>query len=76
MSEIYELDITKDHCPMTFVKTKLKLESLPSGAHLRVKLNEGEPLDNVPKSVTEQGYEVVGITHVDGRVHTVEIKVP
>ena len=75
MSTTHDLDITKDHCPMTFVKTKLRLESLPSGATLRVRLNSGEPLDNIPKSVTEQGYHVVSISQVDERVHIVEIQV-
>ena len=27
----YKLDITKDRCPMTFVKTKLQLEQLKDG---------------------------------------------
>ena len=61
---------------MTFVKTKLKLESLQPGSQLHVRLNRGEPLDNVPKSVSEQGYTVLGITPVDERDHIVEILVP
>lgn len=76
MSEIFEIDITKDHCPMTFVKTKLKLESIPSGSTLRVKLNAGEPLDNVPKSATQQGFIVKGIHAIDNKVHIVEIEKP
>ena len=42
-----QLDITKDHCPMTFVKTKLKLELLEEGDILEVLLKAGEPLENV-----------------------------
>jgi TusA-related sulfurtransferase len=76
MSTIFELDITKDHCPMTFVKTKLKLESIPDGARLRVRLNKGEPLDNVPKSAAEQGYTVIGITPETDTVYIVEIERP
>ena len=47
------LDITKDHCPMTFVKTKLQLEKLDAGDILEVLLNEGEPLENVPKTAKD-----------------------
>ena len=43
------LDITKEHCPMTFVKTKIELSKLNEGDILEVLLAEGEPLDNVPQ---------------------------
>lgn len=68
------LDITKDHCPMTFVKTKLELEKLAEGEILEVLLSEGEPLENVPKSSTEQGYTVLGIDHLDGSTYRVRIR--
>ncbi len=70
----HTLDITKEHCPMTFVKTKLKLAQIAQGDILEVLLLEGEPLNNVPKSATEQGYHVIGISHVEGNVHKVIIK--
>ena len=49
------LDITGDCCPMTFVKVKLALAKMQSGEELDVALNEGEPLNNVPRTVTEKG---------------------
>ena len=70
----HQLDISKDHCPMTFVKTKLKLESLSSGEILEVILKEGELLENVPKTVTEQGYTVLSTEHIDGPVYKVTIQ--
>ena len=39
-----QIDITKEICPMTFVKTKLKLETMSTGEVLEVTLREGEPL--------------------------------
>jgi TusA-related sulfurtransferase len=68
------LDITKEHCPMTFVKTKLVLETLQPGERLEVILRAGEPLDNVPKSAVEQGYKVLGIAHVEGDFYRVRIE--
>jgi len=56
------IDITNDICPMTFVKTKLKLETMNAGEVLEVTLREGEPLSNVPKSVKEDGHKVVSIS--------------
>jgi TusA-related sulfurtransferase len=71
---IKQLDITKEHCPMTFVKTKIELSKLQPGDQLEVLLTEGEPLENVPKSATEQGYKVLGIEHVKDLVHRVTIE--
>jgi tRNA 2-thiouridine synthesizing protein A len=67
------LDITGDCCPMTFVKVKLALAKLKSGEELDVALNEGEPLNNVPRTVTEQGDEVLSIRQ-EGKVHHVLIR--
>ncbi|MDP7543727.1 MAG: sulfurtransferase TusA family protein [Alphaproteobacteria bacterium] len=55
------LDITGEVCPMTFVKTKLMLERLAPGAIAEVRLRSGEPLDNVPRSVKEDGHEVLSL---------------
>ena len=54
----HALDITREHCPMTMVKVKLKLAEIPSGDALEVTLSDGEPRENVPKAAREQGYEV------------------
>ena len=58
---VQTLDITKDHCPMTFVKAKLALAKISSGDVLEVTLSGGEPLENVPKSAEEEGHEIISI---------------
>ena len=68
------LDITKEHCPMTFVKTKIELSRLQPGDTLEVLLSEGEPLDNVPRNAREQGYNVISVEHVEGTTHKVTIR--
>ena len=68
------LDITKEHCPMTFVKTKIELSKLQEGDTLEVLLSEGEPLDNVPRNAKEQGYNVLSVEHVEGTTHKVTIR--
>jgi len=57
----YFLDITSDVCPMTFVKTKLLIERMSSGETAEVRLNAGEPLENVPRSVVEHGHEILSL---------------
>ncbi|MBR6872473.1 MAG: sulfurtransferase TusA family protein [Ruminococcus sp.] len=56
------IDITDVTCPITFVKTKIALEELDDGDILSVKLNDGEPVQNVPRSVKEEGHKVLSLT--------------
>ncbi|MBQ8099477.1 MAG: sulfurtransferase TusA family protein [Bacteroidaceae bacterium] len=68
------LDITREHCPMTFVKTKIALAKLNEGDILEVLLSEGEPLENVPRNAVDQGFQVLGVEHVEGTTHKVIIR--
>ncbi|RMH52625.1 MAG: sulfite reductase [Zetaproteobacteria bacterium] len=52
------LDLTGVACPMNFVKTKIRLTSMPLGSRLQVILDDGAPIENVPLSLAEQGQEV------------------
>jgi len=72
--ETKQLDITKEHCPMTFVKTKIELSKLKKGDILEVFLTEGEPLENVPKSSEEQGFKVLSIEKIKENIHKVTIE--
>jgi len=61
-----ELDITRDLCPMTFVRTRLALDRMPAGQVLRVRLKGDEPRRNVPRTATEQGHAVLAQREDDG----------
>jgi tRNA 2-thiouridine synthesizing protein A len=56
-----QIDITRDICPMTFVRTRLALDRMAPGETLLVTLKGEEPLRNVPRSATEQGHEVLSV---------------
>jgi sulfite reductase (ferredoxin) len=47
-------------CPMNFVKTKLALETLTSGQRLNILLDDGDPIQNVPRSVAGEGHIILG----------------
>jgi TusA-related sulfurtransferase len=51
------IDITAETCPMTFVRTRLALDTLHAGQILLVKLRGADPLANVPRAALEQGHE-------------------
>ena len=47
---------------MTFVKTRLLIEKMQVGETAEIRLSGGEPLENVPDSVTELGHAVLDVT--------------
>ena len=54
----HTLDVTDVTCPLTWVRTKLALERLAPGEVLTVVVNDGEALENVPRSAAEAGHDV------------------
>lgn len=59
------VDITDVVCPVTFVKAKVALEELDDGDILEIRLNDGEPVQNVPRSLKEEGHKVLKLTQND-----------
>ena len=55
------VDITDVNCPVTFVKAKVAIEELDDGEILRVHMNGGEPKENVPRSLKEEGHEILDL---------------
>jgi TusA-related sulfurtransferase len=55
----YSLDISAEVCPLTFVKTKLLLENMAAGEVACIRLGSGEPLDNLPRTLRDQGHSVL-----------------
>lgn len=53
------VDITDVVCPITFVKAKAALEELDEGQTLAVRMNDGEPVQNVPRSIKEEGHKIL-----------------
>lgn len=58
-SRAVRLDLSGVACPMNFVKAKLKLETMAAGEVLRVVLDDGEPVRNVPASFKNEGQDVL-----------------
>ncbi|MBD6615089.1 sulfurtransferase TusA family protein [Komarekiella sp. 'clone 1'] len=53
-----QLDLRGTPCPINFVRTKLRLEKMQPGGLLEVWLDLGEPIEQVPDSLTMAGYQV------------------
>ena len=56
------VDIMSVVCPVTFVKAKMAIEELEIGQTLAVRMNDGEPIQNVPRSFKDEGHQVLRVS--------------
>ncbi|WP_300159537.1 sulfurtransferase TusA family protein [Solidesulfovibrio sp.] len=71
---VHQIDITRDCCPLTYVKVKARLYALETGDVLEVLLKGGEPLENVPATAVRDGHAVLGVESRGGGIHLVRIR--
>ncbi len=67
------VDITDVVCPITFVKTKVALEELEKGQVLQIKLNEGEPIQNVPRSLKNEKHKVISLNNNNDGTYIIDV---
>ena len=60
------IDLLGVKCPFNYVKTKIKLETMAPGSILEVLLDAGEPSENVPRSIKNDGHQVISLTEENG----------
>ena len=60
-----QLDLKGEICPYTFVKSKLELEEMELGQVLRVVVDHRPAVENVPRSMKNEGQEVLGTKQVN-----------
>lgn len=68
------VDITDVICPITFVKVKVALEDIADGQLLAIRMNDGEPLQNVPRSLKDEGHLVTAVSRQDDGTFTVIVR--
>ena len=73
--EIYErVDITDVVCPVTFVKAKVAMEELEIGQILAVRMNDGEPVQNVPRSFKDEGQQILKLMNNEDGTYDLILK--
>lgn len=72
--EVVVLDISAEHCPMTWVRTRVALESCAPGSLLHVLLGPGEMLKNIPRNAEEDGHQIVSLEPEAGERHRLVIR--
>ena len=65
------VDLTGAVCPMTFVRFKLEIEKIAPGEAIEIILKEGEQMQNVPRSVKEEGHRIESVRQEEDGYHLV-----
>ncbi len=60
------LDLKGTPCPLNYVKAKLVIEEMKNGEVLEILLDEGEPIENVPRSLEADGHQILLKEKVNG----------
>lgn len=69
-----QVDITDKVCPMTFVKAKAAMDELDDGQVLAIRMNDGEPVQNVPRSMKEEGHRILKLQDNGDSTYTLYVR--
>lgn len=69
-----QVDITDKVCPMTFVKAKVTIDELDNGEVLAIRMNDGEPVQNVPRSMKEEGHKILKLQENEDGTYTLYVR--
>ncbi len=68
------VDITDKVCPLTFVKAKVAIDEIDDGEILAVRMNDGEPVQNVPRSFKDEGHQIIKLYDNEDGTYTLLVK--
>jgi TusA-related sulfurtransferase len=69
-----QVDITDKVCPLTFVKAKVSIDELDDGQVLAIRMNDGEPVQNVPRSMKEEGHQILKLVDNEDGTYTLYVR--
>ena len=71
---MFQLDVSADTCPMTFVRTRLQLDRMAAGEVLEVRYRGEEPRQNLARSLTEQGHAILAEAYGADGAGTIRVR--
>lgn len=69
-----QIDLRGVSCPTNFVKAKLALEDVENGTTVRILLDDGEAVKNVPRSLKADGHKLVGLKQSEEGHYVLELE--
>ncbi|MCK8816114.1 sulfurtransferase TusA family protein [Natroniella sulfidigena] len=67
-------DLRGVKCPMNFVKAKVAIAPLSPGEIIDIYLDEGEPIANVPQSLSSEGHEILAKEQAEDGYYILTVK--
>ena len=68
------VDITDKVFPLTFVKAKVAMDELEDGEVIAIRMNDGEPVQNVPRSIKEEGHQILKLVNNEDGTYNLIVK--
>ena len=68
------VDITDKVCPLTFVKAKVAIDEWEDGEVIAIRMNDGEPVQNVPRSIKEEGHQILKLVNNEDGTYNLIVK--
>jgi tRNA 2-thiouridine synthesizing protein A len=69
-----EIDLKGEVCPYTFVKSLIALEEMEEGQVLRVTLDYPPSVENVPRSLSDEGHEIVEVRRINATDWSIAVR--
>ncbi len=69
-----ELNLKGKVCPYTFIESMLSLEEMKAGEVLRIIVDYLPAVSEVPKSLKNEGYEILEVSAVNGTDWAILVK--
>ena len=68
------IDLRGVPCPLSFVKAKLRIERIQSGQLLELWLDQGEPVEQVPNSLSVDGHKILSLIEHEDKFFTLLVE--
>ena len=60
--------------PASFVKAKVAIDELEDGEVIAISMNDGEPVQNVPRSIKEEGHQILKLVNNEDGTYNLIVK--
>lgn len=67
------IDVTKEHCPMTFVYVRLALDQMKIGQNLVIYLTGEESYKNIKRSIKILGHDLIAESYASNNVIILQV---
>ncbi len=61
----FKMDLCGVACPLNYVKTKMQLDKMNVDEVLEILIDSGEAIESVPRSVCEDGHEIIDSKEIE-----------